>query len=313
MQHRPIKVLLVESDESYADRLRDDLGEGQRDSLQLEHAEELSQALAKLSQGGFDAVLLSLDLTDSQGMVTFDRMYAFAPDVPIIVLTREADEEAAVAAVQGGAQDHLAKPEITAGMLVRTVRHAIERHRLFTALRSLSLIDDLTGLYNRRFFRRYLDREFRRALRYQRPLTLAILDLDHFKAFNDLNGHEAGNRALQKIGEILRTSFRNTDIACRYGGEEFAVILPETDKGAGFVPDDEDESVGAFRFLERVRARIEEEAFENEDRLPTGKLTISGGVASYPADAETVEGLLDAADKSLYLAKAEGKNRVYLA
>ncbi|MEN8149722.1 MAG: sensor domain-containing diguanylate cyclase [Planctomycetota bacterium] len=189
----------------------------------------------------------------------------------------------------------------------------LDNSRRLRHLRALSIIDDLTGLYNRRFFRRYLDREFRRALRYKRPLTLAILDLDHFKAFNDLNGHEAGNRALKKIGEILRASFRNTDIACRYGGEEFAVILPETDKGAGFVPDHEGDSIGAFRFLERVRASIEEEKFENEERLPTGKLTISGGVASYPADAETVEDLLEAADKSLYLAKAEGKNRVYLA
>ena len=189
----------------------------------------------------------------------------------------------------------------------------LDNSRRLRHLRALSIIDDLTTLYNRRFFRRYLDREFRRALRYKRPLTLAILDLDHFKAFNDLNGHEAGNRALRKIGEILKTSFRNTDIACRYGGEEFAVILPETDKGAGFVPDGENESMGAFRFLERVRAKIEEEKFENEERLPSGKLTISGGVASYPADAETVEDLLEAADRSLYLAKAEGKNRVYLA
>jgi diguanylate cyclase (GGDEF)-like protein len=199
------------------------------------------------------------------------------------------------------------------GRLAQQAAVTLDNSLRLRRMRALSIIDDLTTLYNRRFFRRYLDREFRRALRYKRPLTLAILDLDHFKLFNDLNGHEAGNRALRKIGEILKTSFRTTDIACRYGGEEFAVILPETEKGAGFVPDGEESGLGAYRFLERVRARIEEERFENEENLPGGSLTISGGVASYPTDAETVEDLLEAADRSLYLAKAEGRNRVHLA
>lgn len=199
------------------------------------------------------------------------------------------------------------------GRLAQQAAVTLDNSLRLRRMRALSIIDDLTTLYNRRFFRRYLDREFRRALRYKRPLTLAILDLDHFKLFNDLNGHEAGNRALRKIGEILKTSFRTTDIACRYGGEEFAVILPETEKGAGFVPDGQESGLGAYRFLERVRARIEEERFENEENLPGGSLTISGGVASYPADAETVEDLLESADRSLYLAKAEGRNRVHLA
>ncbi|HUF76591.1 MAG TPA: response regulator, partial [Longimicrobiales bacterium] len=144
MQHRPIKVLLVESDEDYIEELKDGLSRSRSSDLQIEAVGELSQALARLSQGGFDAILLSLDVADSRGMVTFDRAYAFAPDVPIIVLTGEPDEEAAVATVQGGAQDYLVKAEVTPPMLVRAVRHAIERHRLFSALRSLSLIDDLT-------------------------------------------------------------------------------------------------------------------------------------------------------------------------
>jgi len=178
---------------------------------------------------------------------------------------------------------------------------------------ALSIIDDLTGLYNRRHFRRSLEREFRRAVRYQRPLTLAILDLDHFKIYNDLNGHEAGNRALQSIGDILKKSFRNSDITARYGGEEFAVILPETEKGQTLVPEAQDGEFGAFRFLERLRSRIQDARFENEEALPGGRLTISGGVASYPTDASTVEELLESADRSLYLAKAEGRNRVHIA
>ena len=113
MQHRPIKVLLVESDEDYVAEVRGAVSRSQTGALEVEAVSELSHALARLSQGGVDVILLGLDLADSRGMVTFDRAYAFAPDVPIIVITREPDEEAAIAAVQGGAQDYLVKVEIT--------------------------------------------------------------------------------------------------------------------------------------------------------------------------------------------------------
>lgn len=179
--------------------------------------------------------------------------------------------------------------------------------------RALSVIDDLTTLYNRRHFRRVATKEFRRAQRYGHPLTVSILDVDHFKLYNDQNGHEEGNRALRKIAQILKSSFRTSDTVCRYGGEEFVVILPETEKGMSFVPEARDSQFGAFRFLDRVRTRIESAQFTNEASLPGGKLTISGGVASYPTDAETLDELIEAADRSLYLAKAEGRNRVHIA
>ena len=126
MQQRSIKVLLVDTDETFPGDLQGTPSDAHTGALDIEWVGELSQALARLSQGGFDAVLLSLDLPDSQGMVTFDRAFAFAPDVPIIVISDHADEEAAVSTVQAGAQDYLVKGEFELPLLVRSVRHAIE-------------------------------------------------------------------------------------------------------------------------------------------------------------------------------------------
>ena len=178
LHQRPIKVLLVESDREYLDVLRGRLGDvrsGQ--GIDMEWAGELSIGLARLAQGGVDAVLLDLDLPDSRGMVTFERAYAFAPDVPIVVLTSRSDESLGVSTVQAGAQDYLVKDEVSAAVLGRAVRHAIERHQLLSALRSLSLIDDLTGLYNRRGFTDLGEQHLKLARRTARGVALSLIHI----------------------------------------------------------------------------------------------------------------------------------------
>ncbi len=289
MQHRFIRVLLVESDEEYIGEVRDGLSRSHPADLEIEAVSELSQALARLSQGGVDAILLSLDLADSQGMVTFDRAFAFAPDVPIIVLTREPDEEAAVAAVQGGAQDYLAKVEITPNMLVRAVRHAIERHRLFSALRSLSLIDDLTGLYNRRGFSDLGEQYLKLARRSGRGVTMAYLDLDQFKTINDSLGHHVGDRALLMVADILRATFRRSDIIARLGGDEFGVLALEA----------ADES--SELLVQRLRERIVD--FNRSSPEPY-QLSISIGMAHHDDDLRLRLGdMVAEADSAMYREK----------
>jgi diguanylate cyclase (GGDEF)-like protein len=289
LQHRPIKVLLVESDEDYVAVLREGLGGSNAGDVQTECVSELSQALARLSQGGVDSILLSLDLTDSQGMVTFDRAYAFAPDVPIIVLTRDPDEEAAVAAVQGGAQDYLVKAEITPNMLVRAVRHAIERHRLFSALRSLSLIDDLTGLYNRRGFSDLGEQYLKLARRSGRGVTMVYLDLDRFKTINDSLGHHVGDRALLKVADILRATFRRSDIIARLGGDEFGVLALEA----------ADES--SELLVQRLRERVID--FNRTSPEPY-QLSVSIGMAHHDDDLRVrLEDMVAEADSAMYREK----------
>jgi len=192
----------------------------------------------------------------------------------------------------------------TLSFLADHTAQALENARKFKQLRDLSVVDELTGLYNRRHLQRSLEQEIQRANRYHRQMTLAILDVDFFKNYNDVCGHPAGDRALASIGETLRTQLREVDIVARYGGEEFAVILPETSASP------EAGASNPFPFLERLRSKIETTLFAGEERIPGGCLTISGGVACFPDDAEDLQSLVDVADRALYEAKEQGRNRV---
>jgi diguanylate cyclase (GGDEF)-like protein len=289
LQHRPIKVLLVESDEDYIHELQAGLNVSHSGALDVEWVGELSQALARLTQGGFDAVLLSLDLPDSQGMVTFERANAFAPDVPILIVADEVDEAAAMSTVQAGAQDYLVKTEVGPSLIVRSVRHGIERHRLFSALRSLSLIDDLTGLYNRRGFSDLGEQYLKLARRSGRGVTMVYLDLDRFKTINDSLGHHVGDRALQKVADILRATFRRSDIIARLGGDEFGVLALEA----------ADES--AELLVERLRERIVD--FNDTSPEPF-QLAVSIGMARHDDDPKVrLADMVADADAAMYREK----------
>jgi diguanylate cyclase (GGDEF)-like protein len=175
----------------------------------------------------------------------------------------------------------------------------VEQSRLEETERS-AVTDPLTGLYNRRFFRSTFEREVRRGHRYGVMLSLVMLDLDGFKHVNDRYGHLFGDLVLRRVAKIVRRAIRESDTASRYGGEEFAIILPETDR------------LGSYAVAERVRRRVESAFAER----PTGgrpvEMTISGGIAAYPEDGTDLTEMLLRADEALYRAKALGKNRISL-
>jgi diguanylate cyclase (GGDEF)-like protein len=172
---------------------------------------------------------------------------------------------------------------------------SLQRAQLFAAVERVATTDGLTGLYNHRYFQSLLDQQLALAQRYQKPLSLLICDIDHFKVVNDTYGHPTGDRILKGVAQMLSTLARTTDAVARYGGEEFALILPETDTGA------------ARALAERVRGAIEARAFETE--LGRLKITISLGVATYPDVAKAKQELIDRADEALYAAKRAGRNR----
>ncbi len=173
-------------------------------------------------------------------------------------------------------------------------------HDLLQQTRELSISDGLTGLYNQMHFFKLLDLETKKSQRYDLNFSLIIFDVDHFKNFNDSNGHLRGSETLKDIAVVMKNKFRSTDLLAKYGGDEFVIILPQTDK------------VGAYLAAERLRESVEKRVFPGAETQPQKKITISIGLASYPEHGLTDEEILNHADKSLYFAKESGRNRTIM-
>ena len=177
---------------------------------------------------------------------------------------------------------------------------ALANLRLRENLRDLSVRDPLTGLFNRRYLAESLGREMARSKRRTLPLTVMMMDLDHFKAFNDNYGHDAGDAVLVAFARLLHQNFRSEDIACRLGGEEFVLIMPEMDR-----------EVAARRAGQMLDETLAIQLVHDGRELPP--VTVSIGLAIFPEDGETPEAMMQLADRAVYRAKAEGRNRVCFA
>ena len=176
---------------------------------------------------------------------------------------------------------------------------ALADMKLREALRAQSICDPLTGWYNRRYMEETLEREIRRAARTKRPLSVIMLDIDNFKEFNDSFGHEAGDVALQNLCQMLKTQIRSEDVACRYGGDEFVLVLPDTSAEL------------AAQRAEEMRIAVGHAEMQYHGQL-LKPMTLSFGIATFPADGRTSHELLRASDTALFRAKSEGRNRVRL-
>jgi len=231
--------------------------------------------------------------------------------IPIIMVTALKEVEDKVRGIEAGADDFISKPFNKMELMARVKsllrikflhdelqKRMAELEEARDQLRQLAITDGLTGLYNYRYFKEQWNQEIIRAQRHSLSLSLIMIDIDHFKLYNDTHGHLAGDEVLRAIGHLIRSNIRKIDIPARYGGEEFAVILPETAKApATFV-------------AEKLRKLVEECPIPHEEKQPGGKLTISLGVSTFPDDGQSPEQLIDVADQRLYKAKQNGRNRV---
>jgi two-component system cell cycle response regulator len=289
----PIRILLIEDnpdDIVIVERsLRSDI-----QSYSITASDCVAQSLPLLDERMADLILLDLGLPDSTGLESFHRLRAQAPDVPIIILTGEANLVTAREAVRNGAQDYLIKGQLEGNLLLHAVHYAAERHALHQELEELSLRDPLTGLYNRRGFWLLAEQSLRLAKRNGRESVLLLADVDRLKTINDAHGHLVGDQALCAVARAFVAAMRESDIIARLAGDEFVALAVEA------------HPPGILSLISRFRGCLHDERRAAE---ATADLTVSIGSAPFdPTSSPTLEELMDAADKAMYVEKRSGSH-----
>ncbi|HYS54449.1 MAG TPA: diguanylate cyclase [Thermoanaerobaculia bacterium] len=303
------RLLIVDDDARYARALRELLTESFSD-LHITHVTTIDEACRRVDTGQVDMVILDLGLPDADGLESLERLHDCILEIPIIVLTARSDENLALAALQHGAEDYLVKDAVNHQILARSLRYALERHRVIrdlgrvtkelqvanSNLEKLTLLDPLTELLNRRGLQQALSREIERIDRENIDVLVLLVDIDDFKRVNDSFGHAVGDIALQEIAKRLRHCVRAVDYACRIGGDEFLMLLPNADR-------DEASSIA-----ERARVSIATMIIQHS----TGTLHLTSSVAAMllRRDTPSIDELLTQAHQLLRRSKSEGKNRV---
>jgi diguanylate cyclase (GGDEF)-like protein len=298
-QNLPL-VLVVDDEQIMQDVMRDILQEA---GYEVDVADNGQKALEQLKKKVYGLVFADVRMPKMDGMEFLRRAKHLTPGLDVILMTGYASVDVAVEAMKLGALDFITKPFNMDHVRIVAAR-AIERKMLKRQAdegeyyKKISLTDGLTELYNHRHFHHLLSTELNRSERNRRTFCLLMIDVDNFKIYNDSLGHPAGDQALKFLAWLLKHHARASDVVCRYGGEEFTMILPETNTAAGKMA------------AERLRQKVEEAEFYQQDVMPSKNLTVSIGVACFPDDAQSAEELLSKADQALYQAKKEGKNRI---
>lgn len=298
---RPTRVLVVDDDDDGLYILKLLLSKMKYEVYTAKDGEE---ALHKAEALIPDIILLDVMMPKLNGFEVCKRVKATEEGqyIPIILLTAKSELMSKIEGLDCGADEYLTKP-YDMGELQARIRSMLRIKQLNDSLRNanrqleeLSVTDELTKLYNRRYINKKLDDEFRRAVRYKRPLSVIMFDADHFKSVNDTYGHAFGDVVLKDIAAIILETARLVDICGRFGGEEFIAILPDTD------------IENAFVVADRIRKKVEEHEFK--DATNSIRRTVSVGISSLPDDLMNDQfTLIEWADKGLYYAKEHGRNQ----
>ncbi len=273
---------------------------------ELVAVDTFEEALVRVRGGDFDLIVVSLGLRGFDGLRLCSQLRSLPEgrNVPILVLVSEGDRRKLAQSLEMGVNDYLTRP-VDKNELTARVRTQLRKKRYADRLRQnmqlsveMAITDQLTGLHNRRYMTRHLDTLMSDAANSGRPIAFLILDIDYFKSVNDSYGHDVGDEVLREFAGRISANVRGIDLACRFGGEEFVVVMPDTDQSL------------AYTVAERLRRSVEATPFSIS--RPPGKLniTISIGIAGSDGGNDTAEALLRRADQALYRAKRDGRNRV---
>jgi two-component system, cell cycle response regulator len=296
------RVLLVDDRKSSYERLAGMIAAEQT----IDVEPDPSEALFRAAEGNYDVVIISLGLENFDGLRLCSQIRSLerTRNVPMLAIAEAEDTSRLVRGLEIGVNDYLIRPIDRNEMLAR-VRTQIRRRRYTERLRDnvqlsieMAITDGLTGLHNRRYMESHLSSLVEQAAARGKPLTVLVLDIDYFKSINDTHGHDAGDEVLREFSQRLKKSIRGIDLACRYGGEEFVVVMPETDMAV------------ATMVAERLRRRIASEPFPISQGTNAVEVTISIGLAARTSAADTAAQILKRADQALYRAKRDGRNRV---
>ena len=288
-----IRILLVEDNREYASAVQLILGEVSTEAFDLVHVMRISDAKTQLEHNRFDVILLDLNLPDSADYETFASVHTFKPDIPIVVMSSNDDTSLAIRTVRDGAQDYLVKGDENLKPLTRAIQYAIERQKAQSRLQTLSMIDELTGVYNRRGFLTIAYQQAKLAQRTQSHWAIFFADVDELKDINDTFGHAEGDQALRDTARLLKSTFRESDVIGRIGGDEFAVMVITTNE------------MVAQTFLHRFQNLVDA---LNAAPGRKYKLKISQGMAcSDPHMPHRIEDVLAQADEAMYRQKRKQK------
>jgi diguanylate cyclase (GGDEF)-like protein len=255
------------------------------------------EALEFLGKNTPDLILLDIVMPGIDGYEFCDQLKRTQrlKDTPVIFLSAMNDEASIINGFKCGGVDYITRPFRSQELIARTRTH-VELKKAKEKLLRMAVTDELTGLFNRRYFMSRLNQEFERVKRYESIFTLIMLDIDYFKRVNDIYGHLAGDSVLRNCAEIMKTSLRLSDTLGRIGGEEFSILLPEAEIGYG------------IEIAERLRKKIGRSNLEFEGKKL--RVTVSAGISDSDSNDLTVDAVLNRADMALYEAKEAGRNRV---